>query len=99
MIGEWDKKYLYTDLVKNGKEEEHDILIKVMNGANFMGVEKLLELSCACYATMFQNKTTEQLRELLHEKNDFTPDEEEQIRMENEWVLTGKKPEGYKPRP
>lgn len=35
---------------------------------------------------MIANKTTEEIRVALNIVNDFTPEEEEQIQKENEWV-------------
>ena len=36
-------------------------------------------------AKMITGKSPEQIRQLFNIKNDFTPEEEEQIRKENEW--------------
>lgn len=33
-----------------------------------------------------QGKTAEEIRKLFNIKNDFTPEEEEQIRQENKWA-------------
>lgn len=50
-----------------------------------MDIKGLLDTACKPLAKMFVNKTVEELRETLNLVNDFTPEEEEQIRKENEW--------------
>lgn len=36
---------------------------------------------------MIKGKTPEEIRKTFNIENDFTPEEEEQIRKENEWVM------------
>ncbi len=36
---------------------------------------------------VFSGKTPEEIRKTFNIKNDFTPEEEEQIRKENEWCM------------
>ena len=85
VIGEWDKTYLYGDLVKNHDEKQHETLIDVLMAANFLNIKDLLDLSCATVASMIKGKTPEQIRALFNIENDFTPEEEEKIREENRW--------------
>jgi len=85
VISEWDKAYLYTDLVKGGDEKQHELLIEVIMAANFLNIKDLLDLTCACVASMIKGKTPEQIRSLFNIENDFTPEEEEKIREENRW--------------
>ena len=85
VISEWDKQYLFTDLVKDHDEKQHELLIDVIMAANFLNVKELLDLTCACVASMIKGKTPEQIRALFNIENDFTPEEEEKIREENRW--------------
>eukprot|EP01012_Entosiphon_sulcatum_P033554 TRINITY_DN42481_c0_g1_i1.p2 TRINITY_DN42481_c0_g1~~TRINITY_DN42481_c0_g1_i1.p2 ORF type:complete len:199 (-),score=59.02 TRINITY_DN42481_c0_g1_i1:167-736(-) len=85
VITEWDKKFLYTDLVKDNDEKQHELLIDVIMAANFLNIKDLLDLTCACVASMIKGKTPEQIRALFNIENDFTPEEEEKIREENRW--------------
>jgi len=85
VICEWDKTFLFTDLVKDHDEKQHELLIDVIMAANFLNVKDLLELTCACVASMIKGKTPEQIRALFNIENDFTPEEEEKIREENRW--------------
>jgi S-phase kinase-associated protein 1 len=38
-------------------------------------------------ANMIKGKTSEQIRETFHIKNDYTPEEEEEVRRENQWAF------------
>jgi len=86
IISEWDKKFIFTDLVKGGDETQHSLLIQVIMAANFVNVRDLLDLTCATVASMLRNKTPEQIRNLFQIENDFSPEEEARIREENRWV-------------
>jgi len=85
VISEWDKQFIFSDLVKNGDEKQHELLIDVIMAANFLNIKDLLDLTCATVASMIKGKTPEQIRALFNIENDFTPEEEEKIREENRW--------------
>jgi S-phase kinase-associated protein 1 len=36
---------------------------------------------------MIKGKTVEEIRTIFHIENDFTPEEEEEIRRENKWAF------------
>ncbi|KAI9034161.1 Skp1 family, dimerization domain-containing protein [Hyaloraphidium curvatum] len=76
-IEEWD-----ADFVK----VENDQLFELILAANYMDIKPLLDLGCKTVANMIKGKTPEQIREMFNIENDFTPEEEEQIRRENEWA-------------
>ena len=48
------------------------------------GFEKLC---CQKVADMIRGKTAEQIRQEFGIKNDFSPEEEEEIRKENQWAF------------
>lgn len=48
--------------------------------ANFLDIKNLLDLTCTQAANMIRNKTTEEIRHTFNIKNDFTREEEEQVR-------------------
>ena len=85
VVCEWDKAYLFKDLVKDHDEKQHDLLIDVVMAANFLNIKDLLDLTCACIASMIKGKTPEQIRSLFNIENDFTAEEEAKIREENRW--------------
>jgi S-phase kinase-associated protein 1 len=46
----------------------------------------LLGLGCQVVANMIKGKSPEEIRTTFNITNNFTPEEEEQIRRENEWA-------------
>ncbi|KAJ3099581.1 hypothetical protein HDU97_002929 [Phlyctochytrium planicorne] len=76
-IEEWDAQFIKVD-----NEELFDIIL----AANYLDIKSLLDLGCKTVANMIKGKTPEQIREMFNIVNDFTPEEEEQIRRENEWA-------------
>jgi len=60
-------------------------LFEIILAANALGFKSLLDLSCQCVANMIKGKSPEQIRQTFGIKNDFTPEEEEKVRRENEW--------------
>ena len=55
--------------------------------ANFLNIKGLLDLTCQTVADMIKGKTPEEIRKTFNIKNDFTPEEEEEIRRENQWAF------------
>jgi len=44
-----------------------------------------LDVTCKTVANMIKGKNPEEIRKTFNIKNDFNPQEEEQVRKENEW--------------
>ena len=72
----------YGDYVDVNIEELYEIIL----AANYLDIKPLLEVTCAAVAAMMKGKSIEEIRELFNIENDFTPEEEEQIREENKWA-------------
>jgi S-phase kinase-associated protein 1 len=84
---------------KEGEEKEEEIcswdldfckleqstLFDLILAANYLDVKDLLTLSCKTVANMIKGKTPEEIRKLFNITKEFTPEEEEQVRKENEW--------------
>lgn len=69
-------------------------VLKVMLGfffflqaANYLNIKGLLDLTCQTVADMIKGKTPEEIRKTFNIKNDFTPEEEEEVRRENQWAF------------
>ncbi|KAI1414023.1 Skp1 family, dimerization domain-containing protein [Hypoxylon sp. FL1857] len=55
-----------------------------------MDVQPLIQWSAKHIANQIKGMTTEQMREYFNIENDFTHEEEERIRRENEWAMPRK---------
>jgi S-phase kinase-associated protein 1 len=73
----WDKKYV---------EVEDEVLFNLILAANFLDIKDLLDMTCKTVAEYIkQCKTPEEIRQRFNIPNDFTPEEEEEVRKENAW--------------
>ena len=63
----------------------HSELFDLILAANYLDIKPLLDVTCKTVAGMIRGKSAEEIRKLFNIKNDFTPEEEEQVRKENEW--------------
>ena len=75
-IDPWDLGFLKVD---------QGTLFELILAANYLDIKGLLEVTCKTVANMIKGKTPEEIRKTFNIQNDFTPEEEEQIRKENEW--------------
>ena len=76
-IIEWDSEFCKVD---------QGTLFELILAANYLDIKALLDLTCKTVANMIKGKTPEEIRKTFNIKNDFSPEEEEQVRKENEWV-------------
>ncbi|CAI8588554.1 unnamed protein product [Vicia faba] len=58
-----------------------------LSAANYLNIKNLLDLTCQTVADMIKGKTPEEIRRTFNIKNDFTPEEEEEVRRENQWAF------------
>ncbi|KAM0950033.1 putative S-phase kinase-associated protein [Dioscorea sansibarensis] len=77
-IKAWD-----ADFVKVDQATLFDLIL----AANYLNIKSLLDLTCQTVADMIKGKTPEEIRKTFNIKNDFTPEEEEEIRRENQWAF------------
>jgi S-phase kinase-associated protein 1 len=65
---------------------EDDVLFNIILAANYLDIKSLLDLTCKTVADYIkQCKTTEEIRQRFNIVNDFTPEEEDEVRKENAW--------------
>lgn len=77
-IKQWD-----ADFVKVDQTTLFDLIL----AANYLHIKGLLDLTCHTVAQMIKGKTPEEIRKTFNIKNDFTPEEEEEVRRENQWAF------------
>ena len=78
-----DLKTWDADFVKVDQNTLFDLIL----AANYLNIKSLLDLTCQTVADMIKGKTPEEIRKTFNIKNDFSPDEEEEVRRENQWAF------------
>ncbi|XP_004144851.1 SKP1-like protein 1B [Cucumis sativus] len=74
----WDAEFVKVD---------QNTLFDLILAANYLNIKSLLDLTCQTVADMIKGKTPEEIRKTFNIKNDFTPEEEEEVRRENQWAF------------
>ena len=77
-VDAWDYEFINVDL---------DLIFEIILASNYMDIKPLLELASSKIASIIKGKTPEEIRKTFNIQNDFTPEEEQQIREENQWCL------------
>lgn len=77
-VNQWDRDFINVDQA---------VLYFVTLAANYLNIKDLLQLCCQTVADIIKGKTPEEIRAYFHIKNDFTPEEEEEVRRENQWAF------------
>jgi S-phase kinase-associated protein 1 len=74
--GVWDKNFIKVD---------DETLFNLILASNYLEIKPLLDLTCKAVADEIKGKTPEEIRLRFNIKNDFTPEEEEEVKRENAW--------------
>ncbi|PIA43012.1 hypothetical protein AQUCO_02000456v1 [Aquilegia coerulea] len=74
----WDADFVKVDQAT---------LFELILAANYLNIKSLLDLTCQTVADMIKGETPEEIRKIFNIKNDFTPEEEEEVRRENQWAF------------
>jgi S-phase kinase-associated protein 1 len=77
-LTKWDE-----DFVKVDQATLYDLLL----AANYLEIKSLLDLICQTVADMIKDKSPEEIRKIFNIVNDFSPEEEEEVRREYAWAL------------
>jgi S-phase kinase-associated protein 1 len=94
-IDEWDQKFMQVDqemlfeiiLVCTALALPlHEQPLTMSQAANYLDIKALLDVGCKTVANMIKGKSPDEIRKTFNIQNDFTPEEEDQIRRENEWA-------------
>lgn len=76
IVQEWYSTFVAID---------QETLFELILAANYMDIKPLLDLTCATVASLIKGKSPEEIRKQFNIVNDFTPEEEAQVREENKW--------------
>ncbi|KAJ4825247.1 SKP1-like protein 1B [Turnera subulata] len=77
-LKDWDTEFTRVD---------QNTLFDVLLASNYLDIKNLLDFLCQTVADMMKGRTTEEIRRTFHIKNDYTPEEEEEVRRENQWAF------------
>jgi S-phase kinase-associated protein 1 len=77
VVSQWDADFV---------DVEKQLLFELILAANYMDIKPLLDLTCAKVASLIKDKSPEEIRQTFDIVNDFTPEEEAQVRAENKWA-------------
>lgn len=77
VVDEWDNRFLSMPTA---------LLIKLAVATDYMFYDNLRDLCCAKIAYEMHKKSVPEIREMFGVVNDFTEQEENQIREQNRWV-------------
>lgn len=75
-ISAWDSEFLKVD---------QGTLFELLLAANYLGIDGLLDAACKTVANQIRGKGPEEIRKTFNIANDFTPEEEAEVRQENQW--------------
>ena len=78
LIDEWSFNYI--------DKFNMDDLVNLTVAANVLGVNPLLNLCCAKIAAMCKDKNEEEIFKVFNITEDFTDEEREKIRKDNQWI-------------
>lgn len=77
-IKAWDTEFTKVD---------QGTLFELILAANYLNIKSLLDLTCITVANMIKGKSPEEIRKTFNIENDFTPEEEEEVKRENQWAF------------
>jgi S-phase kinase-associated protein 1 len=102
MIIEYCKKHVEAEAASSDEKPSEDdlkawdadfmkidsaTLFELVIAANYLNINNLLNLTCSTIGEMIKGKTSEEIRQTFNIANDFSPEEEEEIRKENQWAF------------
>ncbi|KAE8125738.1 hypothetical protein FH972_020512 [Carpinus fangiana] len=95
MVLEWCKKHVDEKVSKDELSKYEDEFVEVdqadlydlLMAANYLVIKGLLDRVLQRVADLIKGKQPEEIRKIFNIKNDFTPEEEEELRKNNAWAF------------
>lgn len=84
---DWEQTFIDSHFKNGDGSFNQDPIFKTILAANYLDIKQLLDLTCKVVANQIKGKTPEEIRKTFHIQNDFTEEEVEKIKKENEYVL------------
>ena len=78
-VESWYAEYITKDV-------DQALLFDIVLAANYLDIKPLLKLGSAKIASLIKGKSIEEIRQFFQMDNDFTPEEEANIREENQFA-------------
>lgn len=69
----------------NASEQQ---LMKLVTAATYLDIPQLLDILCHVVAKMIRNKNVEEIRAIFGIVNDFTPEQEAEVRQQHAWAFS-----------
>ena len=66
---------------------DNDALFDLLEAASFLNIAKLMDLTCKAVAEQMRGRMPNEIRAKFHIVNDYTKEEEEDVRRENSWAF------------
>ncbi|KAF5181057.1 Skp1-like protein [Thalictrum thalictroides] len=83
-VSDKDKKKWDEEFTKNMDQQR---LFELILAANYLNIKKLMDVTCQAVADSIKDCSPEEIRTMFNITNDFTQEEEEQVRKENQWAF------------
>lgn len=82
----WDKDNSIQTWCDEFLKMSHTDVIELMNESHKLNIKPLLDLCCYHISQLIKDKTTDEMRDMFHVVNDFSPEETEKLKKETEWI-------------
>ncbi|XP_059281379.1 SKP1-like protein 11 [Lycium ferocissimum] len=71
--------------VKGSFDEVYEVVL----AANYLDIKSMMDLLCQSIADRIKNKSVNAVRKIFNVDNDYTPEEEEEVKKEHAWAHEG----------
>ena len=81
-----NEEFIFSDWDTEFFKVENPLLLSIVTSSNYLDYKELLDMSVQAVANLIKDKSPEEIRAIFGIVSDFTAEEEEAIRKENEWL-------------